>query len=218
MYRGKRPLPKVFLMSVLTQSTDRNGRRQCLRNLVAGTAACWLHSSIIEKLGTPGAGLLGSEGDLFLPTDFSPHPWMEFALREYGIRGISRRGRTVNVVAYLKATGIGRSNDETAWCSAFVNWCMLMASFPGTGRANARSWLEWGGVSLDFPVYGCVVVLWRESRDGGLGHVGFFVGMQGDNLLLLGGNQGNAVSIRPYSRQRVLGMRWIEGFPFPPEG
>ena len=164
-----------------------------------------------------GKGILLASGsaNLFLPTDFSPYPWMEYALREYGIKGISARGRTVNVVAYLKATGVGRSNDETAWCSAFVNWCMLMAGFPGSGKANARSWLEWGGVSLEFPAYGSVVVLWREAKNGPLGHVGFFVGMQGDKLLLLGGNQGNAVSIRPYSKERVLGIRWLEGFPVP---
>ncbi len=197
-----------------TWTPDRRGRRQCLRRLVTGTTGYWIHSSFIEGLRLHGFGLAG-EGELFLPTDFGPYPWMEFALREYGIRGISRRGRTVNVVAYLKATGVGRSSDETAWCSAFVNWCMLMASFPGTGKANARSWLEWGGASLDFPVYGCVVVLWRGSQGGALGHVGFFVGMQGDNLLLLGGNQGNAVSVRPYSKERVLGLRWLEGFPLP---
>jgi len=162
--------------------------------------------------GMPAAS---GSASLFLPTDFSPYLWMEFALREYGIKGISARGRTVNVVAYLKATGVGRSADETAWCSAFVNWCLLMAGFPGTGKANARSWLDWGGVSLEFPAYGCIVILWRGANNGPLGHVGFFVGMQGDNLLLLGGNQGNAVSIRPYSKDRVLGLRWLEGFPVP---
>jgi uncharacterized protein (TIGR02594 family) len=77
--------------------------------------------------------------------------------------------------------------------------------------------LDWGGVSLNFPVYGCVVVLWRGSREGVLGHVGFFVGMQDQNLLLLGGNQGNEVSIRPYPKQRVLGLRWLLGFPLPDE-
>jgi len=160
--------------------------------------------------------MAGEAQKLFLPTDFAPYPWMEFALREYGIREISSRGRTVNVTAYLKATGVGRSNDETPWCSAFVNWCMLMAGFPGTKQASARSWLDWGQ-SLNFPVYGCICILWRGSRNGSLGHVGFFVGFYGDSLLLLGGNQGHAVSVRPYPKERIIGLRWLDGFPVPEE-
>jgi uncharacterized protein (TIGR02594 family) len=187
-------------------------RRSISRSIFLGTAGMLIPSCIPKLNLNP---LFAGENDLYLPTDFSPFPWMEYALREYGIRGISSRGRTVNVAAYLKATGVGRSSDETAWCSAFVNWCMLMAGFPGSGQANARSWLNWGGVSLDFPVYGSVIVLWRENRNGPLGHVGLFVKMQGDNLLLLGGNQGNAVSIRPYSKERVIGIRWLQGFPIP---
>lgn len=198
----------------MTLSISRMG---FIKNLAGGIIACVAEPAFSRLLmaNTPGSLGTDGDGDLLLPTDFSPYPWMEFALREYGIKGISARGRTVNVVYYLKATGVSRSNDETAWCSAFVNWCMLMAGFPGTGNASARSWLDWGGVSLNFPVYGCVVVLWRGSRDGALGHVGFFVGMQDQNLLLLGGNQGNEVSIRPYSRERVLGSRWLLGFPLP---
>jgi uncharacterized protein (TIGR02594 family) len=180
----------------------------------------FLHLGILGALGLLAgrqafAGPVSGDTDLYLPTDFTPFPWMEFALREYGIREISARGRTVNVEAYLRATGLGRSSDETPWCSAFVNWCMLMAGFPGTSQANARSWLDWGGLSLNFPVYGCVVILWRDSVRSSLGHVGFFIKMQEDNLLLLGGNQRNAVSIQAYPKSRVIGMRWLEGFPIP---
>lgn len=180
----------------------------------------FLHRGILGALGLLAcrralAGPIAGDNDLYLPTDFTPFPWMEFALREYGIREISARGRTVNVEAYLRATGLGRSSDETPWCSAFVNWCMLMAGFPGTAQANARSWMDWGGMSLDFPVYGCVVILWRDRIGSSLGHVGFFIKMQDDNLLLLGGNQRNAVSIQAYPKGRVIGMRWLEGFPLP---
>lgn len=190
------------------------GRAAFLKKILACFLGIWTSPAFRLNL-TRDTLLAGEQAKLFLPTDFSPYPWMEFALREYGIREISSRGRTVNVTAYLKATGVGRSNDETAWCSAFVNWCMLMASFPGTGQAAARSWLNWGGVSLALPVYGCVTVLWRGSRNSSLGHVGFFVGFYGDSLLLLGGNQGHAVSIRPYPKSRVIGLRWLEGFPIP---
>ena len=48
---------------------------------------------------------------------------------------------------------------------------------------------------LNNPAYGCIVVF---SRAGG-GHVGFLVGKdkQG-NLMILGGNQSNAVNIKPF--------------------
>ncbi len=192
-------------------------RIEFLRKFVAALLTCVAKPVFAKHVmtNTPADFFAGREEDLLLPTDFSPYPWMEYALREYGIKGISARGRTVNVLAYLNTTGVGRSNDETAWCSAFVNWCMLMAGFPGTGKASARSWLDWGGVSLKFPVYGCVVILWRGARNGPLGHVAFFMGMQDQNLLLLGGNQGNEVSIRSYSKERVIGMRWLAGFPIP---
>jgi uncharacterized protein (TIGR02594 family) len=193
-------------------------RPEFLRMVLSGLIGVWTDSLVRGPFGrNPGVGLAASEGPkLFLPTDFAPYPWMEFALREYGIRQVSGRGRTVNVTAYLKATGVGQSSDETPWCSAFVNWCMLMAGFPGTKQASARSWLEWGQ-PLDFPVYGCVTVLWRGSRNSSLGHVGLFVGFYGDSLLLLGGNQGRAVSVRPYSKERVIGLRWLDGFPIPEE-
>jgi uncharacterized protein (TIGR02594 family) len=193
-------------------------RAEFVRRALSGLFGVWTSSLTRRHFSSnPGESLLAREGQkLYLPTDFAPYPWMEFALREYGIREISSRGRTVNVTAYLKATGVGQSSDETPWCSAFVNWCMLMAGFPGTRQATARSWLEWGQ-SLSFPVYGCVTVLWRGSRNSSLGHVGLFVGFYGDNLLLLGGNQGRAVSVRPYSKERVIGLRWLDGFPIPEE-
>jgi len=193
-------------------------RAEFLRNALSGFVGVWASGIVKSHFGRDRAeGLLASDGPrLFLPTDFAPYPWMEFALREYGIKEVSSRGRTVNVTAYLRATGVGQSSDETPWCSAFVNWCMLMAGFPGTKQATARSWLDWGQ-SLNFPVYGCITVLWRGSRSGSLGHVGIFVGFYGDNLLLLGGNQGRAVSVRPYSKERVIGLRWLDGFPLPEE-
>jgi len=34
-------------------------------------------------------------------------------------------------------------------------------------------------------------------------------------LLVLGGNQGNAVSIAPFDRSRVSGYRWPKAIPIP---
>ncbi|HHU2470361.1 TPA: TIGR02594 family protein, partial [Escherichia coli] len=69
---------------------------------------------------------------------------------------------------------------------------------------SAKSYLDWGE-KLDTPAYGCIVVF---TRVGG-GHVGFVVGRRANgDLLVLGGNQGDAVNIRAFPTSRVSGYRW----------
>lgn len=98
-------------------------------------------------------------------------------------------------------------NDETPWCGAFVAGVLadvglgnhIPKAFP-----MARSWAN-AGTKLSRPCYGCVVVF---SRGGG-GHVGFVVGRDKlGNLMVLGGNQADAVNIKPFSVGRVLAYRW----------
>ena len=60
---------------------------------------------------------------------------------------------------------------------------------------------------------GCVVVY---ERKGG-GHVGFVVGKdQKGNLMTLGGNQGDRVSVLPFEQSRALGYRWPSNYPIIP--
>lgn len=110
---------------------------------------------------------------------------------------------------YQRMDGRAATPDdgEVAWCSYFVNFCFSEVGQMGSGRANARSWITWGRPVVGAPQRGDVVVLWRESPDSWKGHVGFFVGYDGDDWLLLGGNQDDAVSIRPYDPSRVLAVR-----------
>jgi uncharacterized protein (TIGR02594 family) len=103
-------------------------------------------------------------------------------------------------------------DDETSWCGVFVAENFVEAGIdPVKGFAGARSWLNFG-IKLASPTVGCVVVFWRGSISGWQGHVGFVVGkdMNG-NLMVLGGNQGDMVSIKPFGRDRVLGYRWPAG-------
>jgi uncharacterized protein (TIGR02594 family) len=138
---------------------------------------------------------------------------MEHALREVGQHEVaSRKANNPRICEYLAAGGLPTDPDETPWCSAFVNWCMKQANIQGTGRANARSWLNWGGTCLAKPHYGAVTVLWRERQNGGKGHVAFYVGETQGQLVLLGGNQNNQVGLRSYPMDRLLGYRWPAGF------
>jgi uncharacterized protein (TIGR02594 family) len=73
---------------------------------------------------------------------------------------------------------------------------------------------------LSKPAYGCVVVFWRGTKTGTAGHVGFVVGRDKfGNLMVLGGNQSDAVNIKPFAmsgpNDRVLGYRWPGVYPYP---
>jgi len=98
------------------------------------------------------------------------------------------------------------NSDETAWCSAFINKIVSDYGIDGTGSALARSWLDWG-YELKSPLFGCICVLWRISKDSKFGHVGFLVRATSKSVFLYGGNQNNMVNISEYPRKRVLGFR-----------
>ncbi len=147
-------------------------------------------------------GLTG-EAALQLP------PYYATALGEKGVKEFAGEADNPRIVEYLRTTRLPEgmaSEDETAWCSAFVNWCMERAGLEGTKSAAARSWITWGE-GIDDPTPGCVVVLWRKTLTSPFGHVGFFVRKDGDQLYLLGGNQKNSVSIQPYPEHRLLAYR-----------
>lgn len=102
----------------------------------------------------------------------------------------------------------GIKDDETPWCAAFVGAMLERSNIRSTRFESAKSYLDWG-VPLDVPVYGCVAVF---TRVGG-GHVGFVVGQtESGDLLILGGNQGDAVNIKAFKSDRVSGYRWHSGF------
>ena len=143
-------------------------------------------------------------------------PWMETALGEMGVREIPGRQHNPRILEYFTAIRGNVRDDETPWCSAFANWVMQAAGIERTERGNARSWMTWGvGLSMNNPPIGAITVLWRESRRSWKGHVGFYAGTEQGQLVLLGGNQGNQVSLRRYPRNRLLGFRWPSAFPIP---
>jgi uncharacterized protein (TIGR02594 family) len=142
-------------------------------------------------------------------------PWMDIAEAELGTRGLpGAKNNNPRVLEYLSCVG-SATTDETAWCSGFVNWVMKKTGIKGTGNALARSWLPWGA-RIVWPEYGSVAVFWREQREGWKGHVGFYTGHSGNNLFILGGNQGNTpgvVSVTTIPKARLLGYRWPSSQP-----
>ena len=103
--------------------------------------------------------------------------------------------------------------DETPWCSSFTNAMAWILRLPRSKSAMARSWLNVGtpiGLHDATPGFD-VVVFWRGSKDAATGHVGLYAGVERRDgkevILVLGGNQGDSVSIAPYPADRLLGVR-----------
>lgn len=95
---------------------------------------------------------------------------------------------------------------DAAWCDAFAGACLERAGHASTRSLLARSYLRWGE-ALDEGRFGAVAVLSRGS-DPAAGHVGFLLGETQAHVVLLGGNQGDAVSVAAFPKTRLLGLRW----------
>lgn len=142
----------------------------------------------------------------------------DIAQRFAGMKEVPGRDANPQVLAMLKLDADWPRDDEVPWCSAFVNYVAWILRLPRSKSLRARSWLRIGyAVPLEaaFPGFDVVILKRGDGDQPGPevieapGHVAFYGGRQSDDgpILLLGGNQSNTVSIAPYPRERVLGVR-----------
>lgn len=109
--------------------------------------------------------------------------------------------------AYATKDNKKGSDDSVPWCASFVCYCLEMTGIVSTDSKSARSYEKFGKPTVS-PVFGDIVVFWRESRSSGKGHVAFFSGYDSNgNIKCLGGNQSDEVNIASYSKDRLLGFR-----------
>lgn len=136
----------------------------------------------------------------------SEAPWLDEARKFVGIKEIAGSRNEAKIVRFFAEAGHPEiQNDETAWCAAFAGAMLRRGGYKNSGSLLARSYEKFGEV-LDEPKSGCVVVLKRGT--GWQGHVGFYVGETDSRVRVLGGNQGNAVSIASFPKDRVIAYRW----------
>lgn len=137
--------------------------------------------------------------------------WLTVAEKYLGVRELKGPKHSNIIVDWLDKLRAWWRDDETPWCGVFVAAVFHEVGLPSpTYYMRAKAWLNWGR-RLTEPVLGCVVVF---ERAGG-GHVGFVVGRNHQNdLWVLGGNQGNAVTIALFERTRVLGYRIPRDFDY----
>jgi uncharacterized protein (TIGR02594 family) len=103
------------------------------------------------------------------------------------------------------------THDSIPWCALFANMVLAKVGLKGTGTLLALDFVKWG-VPVASPAVGAFAPM---KRTGG-GHIAIVVGRdQHGNLMCVGGNQGDEVSIRPFPASRPVGYRFPEGASLP---
>jgi uncharacterized protein (TIGR02594 family) len=144
---------------------------------------------------------------------FQP-PWLEHAWGDLGIAEAPAGQNNPAILRYYAEVGHADvAHDDVAWCAAFLGACLERAGVASTRSLMARSYLAWGE-PLAEPRLGAIAVLSRGA-DPTLGHTAFLVGVTPAHLVLLGGNQSDAVTVEAYPRARLLGLRWPAAVPAP---
>ncbi len=142
--------------------------------------------------------------------------WLSQAWREFGQAEHAGAKENARIVAMFRDAGHASVvRDEVAWCAAYCGASLERAGIRSTRSLMARSYLAWGA-ALAEPRMGAVAVFSRGS-DPALGHVGFWLGESDGEVVLLGGNQGNQVSVVRYSKERLIGLRWLLSVFYPAE-
>ncbi len=131
-------------------------------------------------------------------------PWLEIAMGELHVQEVEGSSHNPRILEYKGKPPLRAPPDEVPGCSAFACWGREQAVTPPTKSASARSWTVWGEES---PAYKGAVCVLSRGNDPKKGHVGFYMGEEGDHILLLGGNQGNEVNISSYAKSRVVAYR-----------
>lgn len=143
-------------------------------------------------------------------------PWVRAAELKLGQHEISGGRDNAFIVECLRRCGLPDNmlHDETAWCGAFAGYCMDEAGLRSPkGRAAASHWAQqpdvMGALGRGGFRPGCVAVF---KRTGGA-HVAFALAETDLHVIILGGNQGNQVSVEARPKALLLGYFWPLGVP-----
>jgi uncharacterized protein (TIGR02594 family) len=103
------------------------------------------------------------------------------------------------IVMFFLATASTPQGDQTAWCSAFVNWCLDRSGIKGTGNAGSQSFGAWGreiwsasNGPLPTSAHAGDIAVFQDLAQPQRGHVCFFKRISEKSPMsieVLGGNQ-----------------------------
>lgn len=105
-----------------------------------------------------------------------------------------------NIMACSASIGVPAGNDDVAWCAAFAGAMLKKCGAGARKTLSSRNYVDYGtAIPVNDPTK------WRMNdiiifvRQGG-GHIGFVkaVDPASGRVLVLGGNQGNNLSLQPF--------------------
>lgn len=116
-----------------------------------------------------------------------------------------------DVLAAFMSKACGRSVDPAniPWCAGFADAVLAASGRATRGSLRAADFLSYG-TATDSPSKGDVVVF-KSLAAGSSGHVGFVVGIEGDKVRYIAGNDSNKV------QESTLSVDKVAGFRHPPE-
>ena len=127
------------------------------------------------------------------------------AIKLFGTKEIVGPQHNPVIIDWADQLGLKKvySNDEIPWCGLFVAICCKLA---GKEVVNsplwAKSWSNWG-TKEETAMRGDILVFSRNSG----GHVGFYMGEDTKAYHVLGGNQGDQVSVVRIDKKRCIAIR-----------
>ena len=138
------------------------------------------------------------------------------AYKLLGVKEIKGDKHNPDILKWAELTGLKNvyKADEIPWCGLYVAYvCVMADKEPVKDPLWARNWLKFG-TKEPVAMLGDILVF---SRGTG-GHVGFYVGEDSTAYHVLGGNQGDSVSITRILKSRLLGARRPEWKIAQPQG
>ena len=144
--------------------------------------------------------------------------WLEAGMKFIGLKEAPGSKDNKIIIDWAKDEGgaieATYTHDSIPWCALFANMTLTKAGLKGTETLWALDFAgKWPSIKLAGAAVGAFAPM---LRDGG-GHIGIVVGKdQHGNVMLLGGNQSDAVNIKPFSRSRLnKGFWWPKSVPLP---
>jgi uncharacterized protein (TIGR02594 family) len=158
-------------------------------------------------------GVLSNDEIVLLGLTEEPDiPWLNLAVELKGVREVPGTRSNSTIMGWAnwlknRLSNFYYKNDDIPWCGLFMGY-IISYTLPSEKLPSnplfARNWLKFG-TYLPEPKPGAIMVFSRGKANG---HVGLYSGETSSSYLILGGNQSNQVSIAPYLKSRLLGIRW----------